>query len=428
MKLPFIPAVPNKGAMFSWALYDFADNIFVINVLSLYFALWVTVDKGAPDIVYSVAFSGSMLVVALTSPMLGAASDRYGRRLPFLMAFSGMCVVATALLGMTNSLVVALLLFVAANYGYQSALIYYDALLAKVGQTGVQGLVSGIGVGMGFAGTIVGILMVRPFVDAGGRGDAFVPTALLYLVFALPCFLFVKETGPARWDFAHLAQGYRQLITTFQESRRYGNLLRFIGARFLYTDAINTILAFMAVYLVKVTGFSDHDVQNLLITSVFFGMVGAFVYGKVADYLGPRRTLIVVLMQWTLVFFAVAFASGLPAFYVIGAAVGFGLGGTGTADRVLLTHLAPPERRGEFFGLYGLAGRFSAVIGPLVWGLTLWVFQDWGLVSYRVAVLTLCVALVAGLVVLLGVRDTPVETGALASEEYAESVRLPREG
>ncbi len=396
--------------MLSWALYDFANTIFAMNVLTLYFALWVTVDNGADDIVYSIAFSASMLAVAVVSPVLGATSDRYGRRIPFLILFTVICVAFTAPIGRLGGLPVALLFFAIANSAYQCGSVYYDSLLSTVSNESNRGRISGIGVALGYVGTIFGILMVKPFVDAGGRGAAFLPTALLFLLFALPCFLLVKEArSNARWSSRLLQKGYAQLMSTLRNARGHSNLLRFIGARFLYVDSVNTLLVFMAVYVTKVIGFTDDQVRWLLIISTTFAIVGSFIYGRVVDRIGPKKTLIIVLLQWALVFIASAATFHQPVFWVIGALAGIALGGTWTADRVFLTRLAPPERIGEFFGLYQLAGRFAAVIGPLVWGVTLWVLADWGSVRFRIAILALLVPLVLGFIVLLGVKERKEE-------------------
>ena len=267
-----------------------------------------------------------------------------------------------------------------------------------------------MGVALGYLGTILGILMVKPFVDAGGRGAAFLPTALLFLLFAIPCFLFVKEArSKVRWTPRLLKEGYAQLIGTLRNARGNANLLRFIGARFLYVDSVNTLLIFMAVYVTKVIGFTEDQVRWLLIVSTSFAIVGSFIYGRLVDRVGPKKTLIIVLLQWVVVFIASAATLHQPFFWVIGALAGVTLGGTWTADRVFLTRLAPPERVGEFFGLYGLAGRFAAAVGPLVWGLTLWALADWGMVRFRIAILVLLVNVVLGFIVLLGVRERAVD-------------------
>lgn len=397
-----LPRLP----VLSWALYDFANTIFAMNVLTLYFALWVTEDIGAKQSAFSLALSGSMLAVAATSPMLGAVSDRLGRRIPFLVGLVLTCVVFTSAIGQVGGLVVALLFFAIANFAYQSGNVFYDSLLPTVSQEHNRGRVSGLGVGLGYVGTIAGILMVAPFVDQWGRGAAFLPTALLFLLFAIPCFLFVKEVRTdVPWSARLIKEGYIQLYHTLRNARSHSNLLKFIGARFLYVDAVNTLLIFMAVYVTQVIGFTDQQVRVLLIISTSFAIVGSFLYGRVVDHIGPKKTLTIVLIQWGVVFIAAATTVYSPVFWIIGAMAGIALGGTWTADRAFLTRLAPPAQMGEFFGLYQLAGRFAAVTGPLIWAATTDGLAGLGMVRFRIAILVLLVNVVLGFIFLMRVRE-----------------------
>jgi UMF1 family MFS transporter len=413
-----LPRLP----VLSWALYDFANTIFAMNVLTLYFALWVTEDIGAKQSAFSLALSGSMLAVAATSPMLGAVSDRLGRRIPFLVGLVLTCVVFTSAIGQVGGLVVALLFFAIANFAYQSGNVFYDSLLPTVSQEHNRGRVSGLGVGLGYVGTIAGILMVAPFVDQWGRGAAFLPTALLFLLFAIPCFLFVKEVRTdVPWSARLIKEGYIQLYHTLRNARSHSNLLKFIGARFLYVDAVNTLLIFMAVYVTQVIGFTDEQVRVLLIISTSFAIVGSFLYGRVVDHIGPKKTLTIVLIQWGVVFIAAATTVYSPVFWIIGAMAGIALGGTWTADRAFLTRLAPPAQMGEFFGLYQLAGRFAAVTGPLIWAATTDGLADLGMVRFRIAILVLLVNVVLGFIFLMRVR----EEQAPAPESFATTEPAP---
>jgi UMF1 family MFS transporter len=410
ISLPTVPHLMKRRlprlSVFSWALYDFANTIFAMNVLSLYLILWVTQVNQAREIVFSFAISGSMLAVALTSPMFGAVSDRYGRRIPFLIAFVLICVIFTAAIGQIWGLVAGLLFFAIANFAYQSGNVFYDSLLSTVSREENRGRVSGLGVAMGYVGSILGILMVAPFVNTWGIGAAFIPTAVLFLVFALPCFLFVKEApSKAPLTMRVFKEGYTQLFTTLRRAKSHSNLLRFIGARFLYVDAVNTLLTFMAFYVIEVVGFSQDQARILFIVSTTFAVAGSIIYGRVVDWIGPKKTLVIVLSQWVVVFVTVATTSHQPTFWVLGALAGIALGGTWTADRAFLTRLAPPERVGEFFGLYQLAGRFAAVIGPLLWGGTTFILEDWGLVRFRIAILVLLVNVVLGFIFLMMVRE-----------------------
>ena len=186
----------NKAAYFtviSWAFYDFANTIFAMNILSLYFVLWATEDHSSTQLTFSLFLSGSMLASAVTAPFYGSISDIVGKRILLLATGVAVCALATSLIGVLGGVTVGLILFAIANYSYQSSNIFYDALLPTVSNSNNRGKTSGFGVALGYIGTITGILMVSPFVEEWGRQAAFIPTAFLFLLFSLPCLVFVKE-------------------------------------------------------------------------------------------------------------------------------------------------------------------------------------------------------------------------------------------
>ena len=181
----------------SWALYDFANTIFAMNILSLYFVLWVTEDNAGTQLSFSITLSLSMMAAAITAPLFGTISDIVGKRVLFLGIGILICAICTSLIGAVGGVGIGLAFFSLANYAYQSSNIFYDSLLDRVSTSQNRGSISGIGVGLGYLGTITGILMVSPFVDQLGREAAFIPTAILFLFFSVPCLLFVrdKQTG-----------------------------------------------------------------------------------------------------------------------------------------------------------------------------------------------------------------------------------------
>ncbi|MBI2872482.1 MAG: MFS transporter [Chloroflexi bacterium] len=199
---------------------------------------------------------------------------------------------------------------------------------------------------------------------------------------------------------------------TLRRVQQYRNLFRFIIARFLYVDAISTVTSFMAVYTVKVLGFTDNMNQALFVVGAAFAVLGGAVAGRVVDRIGPKRTLTAVLLLWAVVLLGAASTFYRPAFWGIGALVGFSLASLWTSDRVFLLRLAPPERLGEFFGLFGVIGKLSAVLGPLLWGGTLLALEGLGQASFRVAILVLLLLLFAGILVLRGVREPKPSTEA----------------
>ncbi|MEB3328960.1 MAG: MFS transporter [Candidatus Sericytochromatia bacterium] len=195
---------PAPGAVHAWALYDFATTAFYMNFMSTYFALWVVKDQQGTDLAYGWAKSGSMLVVALLSPALGAWSDRLGRTRPFLLAFTGLFLAGGLALGQVSGLAAGLVIFGLANVGLQLASVFYNAMLPAVAPPDRLGRVSGYGRAVGYVGSLAAVLVGMAFatgqlfghpvpgLGAGGNQAVFVPTALLAAAAALP-LLWLRE-------------------------------------------------------------------------------------------------------------------------------------------------------------------------------------------------------------------------------------------
>jgi UMF1 family MFS transporter len=378
-------AGPDHRAIASWAFYDFANTIFSMNVISLYFALWVTVDHGGQDILYSGALSISMIAVAVSAPIFGVTSDQTGRRRFPLAFLTILSVFATIFIGQTNQLWVGLLLFVIANYCYQSALIFYNGMLPIVARRSSVGIVSGYGVSLGYLGSIVGLLIVEPFVTNGGRSAAFLPTGILFLIFAIPCFIFVKDSNQNIFP-VNIGQAFITLKKTIANASDNQILLNFFVVHFLVLDVVNTIIAFMSVYANKVIGLNDKQITSFLIFSTVFAMMGSLLVGWLVKHKGTIFSYWTVLFLWLASLFLIIVSSEETLFWIAGSLAGLGIGGVWVVSRTIVIELSPPEKIGEFFGLYSLTGKVASIIGPLLWGGIVWVLQDTQTLKYRAAV------------------------------------------
>ena len=416
----------------AWALYDFANTIFTYAVVSVAIGLWLTDDArfgpGPGQLVQNVAIAVSVGLNAVVSPILGALSDRGGRRLPFLFVFTALCIVPTLLIGGSPA-PVGVVLFVLANFAYQAALIYYDATLSAVSYPATRGKLSGIGVGIGYMGTIfVAVLLLLLDVDPAG---IFVVAAVLFAIFAAPIFLVVREpgTGAPPITVADITGSLTQLRTTIRHAREVPGLGRFLLGRFFYSDAVNTLIVVMSVIAVRAMGM---DATGFLLLSLLLTVVAittSFFWGWLTDRIGPKRALLVVLASWSvgLLLGIVALGiggspTGLAIFVLAGAILGSGLGGVQVADRVLMVRLSPPDRLGEFFGIYGLVGKASQVIGSLLYGIIVFVFLDaLGNGAYQIAVASLFVTMLVGVWLVWPVRD---DRTAARAEAHAPPERL----
>jgi len=401
-----------RARVFSWALYDFASTIFSMNMLSMYFPLWVTGEMHGRDIDYSICLSVSVIAAGLSMPLIGSLSDRLRRRVPFLLVLASISCACTAAIGYSGGLLPALALFALANYGYQTALVPYDALLPEVSRGFSMGKVSGLGVGLGYLGSISGLLLVKPFVDGHSRSAAFLPTAVLFMLFSLPAFIFIKES-PGRRPKSRLDIGreFRKILLTLRNTRRYPGLLRFLIANIIYSDAINTVIVFMAVYASKVIGMNDAQIRTFLIASTVFAAAGSWLAGQLTHRFGPKRTLLGVLSLWLITLMTAGLSQGVGVFWLVGPLAGISLGGTWVSSRTLVAELAPPGKLGQAYGLYNLGGKFGFVAGPLVWGGIVLAFERYGIIRYRFAIFSLVLFLAASILVLVKVPPRAMPEG-----------------
>ncbi|MGH2946486.1 MAG: MFS transporter [Solirubrobacteraceae bacterium] len=395
--------------MLGWVLFDFAGTIFSYVVLTRYFNEWIIIELRQPDLYIGLMSLCVSLALVLGLPFFGALADRAGRHKPFLIAFTLVSVAGTALLGVVEGVVIALVVAGIAIFAFSSAEAQYHPLLAKVAPPERHGRVSGLAIGVGYIGALVAVLGLGQLVTEGENQSAFVPTAALFLAFSLPCFLFVRERGP-RGSAGSRREPFAQLLASLRDARRAPHG-RFLVARFLYVDAIATVIAFMTVYARRTGDFSAGEIDLLLGLSIVFAVAGAVAAGLLVERLGPKRVVAGTVLGVVLVLLAAGITGSGPLLWVAGPLVGVALGSVSASDRVLMLRLIPPERRGEDFGLYALVGKISNGVGPLVlWGATIWVLTD-GLDlvnrfdASRAAVCVLAGAALAGLLVLRRLPD-----------------------
>jgi MFS transporter, UMF1 family len=415
-----------RRAVVGWILYDLANTIFSMGVVSVYFSLYVRDEVGAQraDSVYGVITAVSMGIIFVVSPLLGAMTDRAPRRMPFLVASTLVCCACTALFA-RGPFAVSALLFIVANAAYQAGVQFYDAMLPEVTTEENRGRIGGIGVGVGYIGSYIAVgagLLLHPI----NYPLYFAIVAALFAVFAVPCVLFVKERGNPHprpvVGVRVLRKSTRQTLDTLRQGQRYPGLLRFLVGRVFYTDAVNTVIAFMSLYTTNVAiaaGLGPDEGRRqagyIMLSAISFAVAGGFAWGWIVDRAGPRRTLNAVLALWVGIFGLAACIGFLHlpiAFlYVVAALAGIALGGTWSADRPFMLRLTPPDRVGEFYGLYGMVGRFSAITGPVLWAAATYLTVEWAgaseLTGQAWAILTLLAMVVASIIILRPVTDDP---------------------
>lgn len=442
----------------SWALYDFANTVFSMNIATLYFSAWLVKDLGRSNTLYATVNGIASALVVVSIPLFGAISDATQRRKPWVVGFTLIACVSTILIAILGqiglplvgegitalassrtlmpsgvALFAVLTAFTIANYAYQGAQPFYNAMLPELVPVDHRGRLSGLGAAFGYAGSITGVLLTFPFFTGslpilgaipehtirflrnavpftahGGRVSTFVPTAILFLLFSLPLFLFCHDHnalhGKKRIPWR---QAFRDVRHTLKEAKQYPGTLRFILTSFLYQDAMGTIIANMALYAIFAMGFEGGSEATLFVILTIPAVAGSYAIGRLVDWFGPKRTLSWVLMSWVVLLVAMIVVPTRSAFWIVGVCIGLIYGGVSTAERPLLLSLVPDVEAGRFFSLMVLSSRAAAVVGPFVWA-----FAVDGLkpsmgtgFAYRAGVATVAVGMILALLMLRGVPN-----------------------
>lgn len=367
----------NKRTIAAWCVFDFANSIYYAVIpATIWSAYYATVivgnDSGQGDLWWGRVISTSMLVIALTSPIMGAIADAGGIRKRLLITYTLVAVTATGLLSTVDAGMVFLgfILSVISYIGTEGGQTFYNAYLPEIAPPDRRGRVSGWGFAVGYAGSMMALLMVLPFVRAGHLASAFLLVGAGFLVFALPAFLWLPADRPRYQSLSGAARGgWRMMRETLQSLRHQPQLRRFLLAYFFYEDGVNTVINTAAVFAATTLGFQFTELIGLFATVQLSALIGAWLWAKPTDSLGPKRVVLIMLVQWTVVVTLAYFVQTKSHFFVIAVLAGSGLGAIQAASRAFMASLIAPGKEGEFFGLYALCGKTASIMGPLVFGL-----------------------------------------------------------
>jgi UMF1 family MFS transporter len=397
-----------------WALYDWANSAFATTVMAGFFPVffkqyWSAGTEAAVSTFRLGVLSGlGSLVVALAAPLLGAMADRGGARVKLLASFTLVGAAATAGLYFVGQgeWVGAALVYSLAGIGFWGSVIFNDALLVDVSEPAHYDVVSALGYSLGYAGggllLLVNVAMVSSPASYGlsGPGEAvriaFVLVAAWWLLFTVPCLLWVRERGPTRGlkpaDAAKA--GWRELRATVAEVRRYRPLVWFLLAYWLYIDGVNTIIK-MAVDFGLSLGFPQQSLIAALLITQFVGFPAALAFGWLGGRIGARAGIFIAIAIYATATVAAYWMSEVTHFYLLAGVIGLVQGGIQSLSRSYYATLVPVGKQGEFFGFYNMMGKFAAVLGPTMVGITALLTGD-----NRIGMLSILVLFVAGALLL----------------------------
>ncbi|MBI1939137.1 MAG: MFS transporter [Ignavibacteriales bacterium] len=420
-----------KFRIFVWTLFDFANTSYSIVVVTFLFAVYFkqTVVEGKPigDLYWSIGTSVSMLVTALISPVLGAIADHSAGKKRFLLFFTLICIVSTALLYFIQrgDILTALVLFIVANIGFEAGLVFYDSFLPEITSPKNYGRVSGYGFAMGYVGSLATLALALPFIQKEMIKETFPVAAIVFFVFALPIFIFIRDNRKVTGNKPdYFKIGLRRVLDTITHLKSYKNLAMFLLAYFFFIEGVNTVIYFSGNYASTTLKFTMGELIVFFIIVQTTAIIGSIVFGIIADSYGQKRSLVFSLLIWVftiLIAFFTSTSSGFivkylssafnigagefmrDSFYVVGLLAGSVMGATQSTSRSLMSKLTPFDKKTEFFGFYSFFGKSSAILGPLVFGYVSYITGE-----QRVAILTIGAFFIAGLIILSFVKDAAV--------------------
>ncbi len=408
---------PGPFRIFAWTLFDFANTAFSVIVVTVIFSRYFTNHvAGGKRFLWGIAVSISMVIAALLSPPLGAAADASGNRKRFLLALTIVSAGCTMLLSSVHAGMVAwgMALFILANVGFEGGLVFYDAFLPGLAPPSRYGRISGYGFAMGYLGALAVLLLVQAsLADASDPAyfdsvrNSFLIAGGFFLLFSLPLFFWVPEPpAPSGVRRGYIREGMRKSRSTLKAiltQAELAPLKKFLIAFFLYNDAIVTVIAFAAIFAAETLKMTDTDIIIFFAVIQTSAILGSVLFGFITDRIGPKRTILITLTGWVGIVIGAFLVQTVGAFYVVALFAGVAIGSTQSSSRSMMALLTPQNREAEFFGFYnGLCGKSSAVLGPLVYG----ALSDFA--GDRVAVLSIGVFILAGIVILKGVEAPPV--------------------
>ncbi|HKJ03246.1 MAG TPA: MFS transporter [Longimicrobiales bacterium] len=397
----------NRKQVGAWALFDFANSIYPAVVQTAVFSIFYTSvvvgnDEGLGDWWWGRALSTSALIVAISAPLMGAVADRSGVRKRLMFMYTLACLVGVALfttLG-PGMAVQGFIIYVIANVGFEGALVFYNAYLPDIVPRDKQGFVSGLGFGVGYLGSALGLIMALMFVD--DMNMVWVSTVLFFAVFSIPTFLFLpKDTRTGMPVGKAAAWGLTHFRTIVGEVMALKDLRRFLLAYFFFIDGINTVIVVAGPFAEHTFGFGRREAILLFLVVQFSALAGAFAMARPTDRLGPKKVLTGSLLLWIGVGLSVYFVRSPGVFFGLAVLVGFGLGSVQAASRAFMSSLTPDGREAEMFGFYAFCGKSSSIVGPSLFGFL--AVASGG--NQRLAVMALTVLMGAGLLLLRRVSD-----------------------
>ena len=420
----------------SWCLYDWANSAFPTVVTTFIFSVYFTqsvaenpVDGAAQ---WSYTVSASALLVAFGAPVLGAIADNLGRRKPWLLTFTLLTLLATSALWWVKPspqyALLAQVLYAVAAASFGFAMVFYDAMLRSIAPPSYIGRVSGWGWSLGYAGglscLVIALFMLLkadppPFGLSVQQSEHVRATSLLvvawFALFSIPIFLFTPDRSAGNISlFKAIRSGLLGLLSSVRSILNHGPIARFLLAHMLYTNGLNTLFAFGGIFAAGAFGMSLEEVLYFGIALNITAGLGAATFAWVDDLIGSKKTILIALYALSGLGLALVLVRSASIFFVLGCTLGLFVGPAQAAGRSMMARLAPHHLETAAFGLYELSGKATIFLGPLVLGIATQAFE-----SQRAGMSTILVFFIAGIIILLPLREPSLSDAKQAGKDVA---------
>jgi UMF1 family MFS transporter len=406
-----------RREVWAWAMYDFANSGYTTVVLTAVFnAYFVSAIAGnAPwaTFAWTVALSISYAIVMVIGPLLGAWADAHAAKKRLLAITTIVCIVGTVALAWAGPGMVgwAVAFIVVSNVAYSMGENLCAAFLPELATPQALGKVSGWGWSLGYFGGILALGISLAWVmTAASRGSTtgeavggtMIITAAVYALASLPTFMLLRERAEPQPDALRgVRAAFARLLETAHHARQYRDLLLIFVCGALYQAGVATVIALAAIYAEQVMGFKTQDTIVLILVVNVTAAIGAFGFGYAQDRIGKVAALRLTIVGWVVMTVVAFFSTTAAMFWVAANLAGLCMGSSQSAGRALVAYLSPAGRSAEFFGLWGVAIRLAAILGPLTYGAVTWATGG----NHRLAILLTGAFFVAALVVLAFVNE-----------------------
>ncbi len=379
--------IDSRKAIWSWALYDWANSTFSTTVQAGFFPLffkayWANPDNPTESTFYlGLANSLASIIIAILAPLIGSIADRGTAKKKFLVTFAFLGAAMTSGLWLVHQgqWPVAVTLFIIANVGFSGANVFYDSLLPGVASERKVDSVSSLGFALGYiGGGLLFAFNVWMYLDPEFFGlsakeqavkFAFLTVAVWWTVFTVPLILFVKEPRlytavPFR---KAIVLGWGQLMDTFHHIRHLKIVGLFLLAYWFYIDGVDTIVRMAVDYGISLK-FSSSSLIVALLLVQFVAFPAALFYGWLGTKIGTKKAILIAIVAYCFITVGGYFMSVEWHFYLLAAMIALFQGGIQALSRSLYTRIIPEKKAAQFFGFYNMFGKFAAVLGPVLMG------------------------------------------------------------